>query len=225
MIVVIQCAGKKNPYASHLQKRDGRKVMKVMFVADPDAAPANATYAYARPDDTSDTGTSWRTVLREYNADPGSNPHGLLPAWQLYENPVYEILKNHCGLKRLYILSAGWGLITAGFLTPCYDITFKATDDEHKYKRRRKEDRYDDFCMLPTETTEKIIFFGGKNYVSLFCALTAGVKGSRHLWYNSKNEPDAPGCVLHRFKTTTKTNWHYECAKAFVEGRIQLAVS
>ena len=53
--------------------------------------------------------------------------YGLLPAWQLYENPVYELLKNHCGLKRLYILSAGWGLITAGFLTPCYDITFTAT--------------------------------------------------------------------------------------------------
>lgn len=221
MIVVIQCAGKKNPYASHLQKRDGRKVM---FVADPDAAPANENHVYARPDDTSDTGMSWRTVLREYNADPGSNPLGLLPAWQLYENRVYELLKNHCGLKRLYILSAGWGLITAGFLTPCYDITFKA--NAAKYKRRRKKDTYDkDFRMLPTETTETIIFFGGKNYVSLFCTLTAGVKGSRHLWYNSKNEPDAPGCVLHRFKTTTKTNWHYECAKAFVEGRIQLAVS
>ena len=220
MIVVIQCAARKKPDAGHLRRCDGRKVM---FVADPDVAPANATHAYARPDDTFDTETSWRTVLCEYNADPGSNPLGLLPAWQLYDNPTYKILADHFGLDRLYILSAGWGLITAGFLTPTYDITFTAK--AAKFKRRRKKDRYDDLHMLPTKTAEKIVFFGGKDYVRLFYELTADVKGSRHLWYNSKSKPNAPGCVLHRFKTTTRTNWHYECAKAFVERKIQLECS
>ena len=50
-----------------------------MFVAKPDAAPPGGSEVYARPDDVSDTGKSWRTVLQEYNAAPGDNPLGLLP--------------------------------------------------------------------------------------------------------------------------------------------------
>ena len=213
MIVVIQCAAKKKPDAGHLRRRDGQKVL---FVADPETAPAGVTHAHARPDDIFDAGMSWRASLLEYNDNPGNNPLGLLPAWQLYQNPAYELLADHCGRERLYILSAGWGLIAADFLTPSYDITFSASAD--KYKRRRKKDRYDDLRMLPAATAEPVVFFGGKDYVDLFCALTAGVKGPRHLFYNSANTPDAPGCVLQRFHTSTRTNWHYECAKAFVEG-------
>ena len=201
MIVVIQCAARKKPDAGCLCRLDGRKMM---FVADPDAAPASVTQAYARPDDASDTGTSWRTILREYNADPGNNPRRLFPAWQLYENRTYGLLAEHCGPERLYILSAGWGLIRADFLTPAYDITFSPNAD--MYKRRRKNDEYDDMRMLPTETTAPIVFFGGKDYVDLFCALTEGVKGSRYLWHNSVNEPHAPSCTVRRFHTTTRTN-------------------
>ena len=214
MIVVIQCAAKKKPDAGHLRRRDGQKVL---FVAEPDAAPAG-THAYARPDDISDAGISWKAALFQYNDDPGNNPLGLLPAWQLYENPTYRLLADHCGLDKLYILSAGWGLIAANFLTPAYDITFSPSAD--KYKRRRKKDRYDDLRMLPTATAEPVVFFGGKDYVNLFCALTGSVKAQRYLFYNSANAPDAPGCVLRRFHTTTRTNWHYECAKAFIEGAI-----
>ena len=168
----------------------------------------------------SDTGKPWRTILREYNADPGHNPLGLLPAWKLYKNATYELLADHCGPERFYILSAGWGLIRSDFLTPAYDITFSPGAERHK--RRRKKDQYDDFNMLAKETGEDIVFFGGKDYVSLFCALSEGVKGSRHVWYNSKSAPKAPGCVLRRFHTRTRTNWHYECARAFIEGKIQL---
>ena len=212
MIVVIQCAAKKKPDAGHLRRRDGQKVL---FVAEPDAAPAG-THAYARPDDISDAGISWKAALFQYNDDPGNNPLGLLPAWQLYENRAYQLLLDHCGLEHLYILSAGWGLIAADFLTPSYDITFSASAD--KYKRRRKNDRYDDLRMLPADTAEPVVFFGGKNYVSLFCTLTASLKGARYLFYNSANVPYAPGCTLRRFPTSTRTNWHYECAKAFVQG-------
>ena len=217
MILVIQCAARKRPEAGHLRTLDGRKVM---FIADPGAAPDGVSHAYARPDDAFDTGKSWRTILREYNAVPGHNPLGLLPAWRLYENPIYELLADHCGLKRFYILSAGWGLIRADFLTPAYDITF--SPGAEKDKRRRKKDQYDDFNLLPQETGEDIVFFGGKDYVGLFCALSEGVKGTRYLWCNSKSAPKAPGCVLQRFHTKTRTNWHYECARAFIEGKIQL---
>ncbi|MCZ6860067.1 MAG: hypothetical protein O7I42_07295, partial [Alphaproteobacteria bacterium] len=89
-----------------------------------------------------------------------------------------------------------------------------------KYKRRRKIDRYDDLCMMPADNGQPVVFFGGKDYVSLFCSLTERINGQRHVYYNSANAPDAPGCLLTRFNTTTRTNWHYECAKAFIEGEI-----
>ena len=217
MIVVMQCAARKKPNAGHLRRLDGRAVT---FVANPGVAPLGASRAYARPDDASDVGPSWRTVLREYNADPGHNPLGLIPAWQLYANRTYGLLAEHCGLARLYILSAGWGLIQADFLTPAYDITF--SPNAGTYKRRGKKDRYEDFRMLPPNCTEPIIFFGGKDYVSLFCTLSQDAKAPRTVWYNSEKAPRAPGCVLRRFHTPLRTNWHYECAKAFIAGNLQL---
>jgi prepilin-type processing-associated H-X9-DG protein len=30
------------------------------------------------------------------------------------------------------------------------------------------------------------------------------------------------GCTFKRFKTTTRTNWHYECANAILEGTIHI---
>ena len=217
MIVVIQCAARKNPEAGYLRTRDGGKVL---FVADPEAVPDGEPHAYARPDDVSDTRKSWRIRLHEYNAEPHDNPHGLLPAWRLYQNPIYRLLKEHCGPEGFYILSAGWGLIRFDFLTPAYDITFSSSAE--KFKRRRKKDQYSDFRMLPTETSEPIVFFGGKDYAGLFCGLTEVVKGPRYIWFNSKRPPKTSGCVLRRFHTKTRTNWHYECAKAFIEGNIQV---
>jgi hypothetical protein len=216
MIVVIQCAASKSPMAGHLRRQDGKKVF---FVADPEKAPANSNYVYARPDDMSDTGKSWREELLRYNARLGDNPLGLLPAWQLYENRTYSQLKDHFGLKRLYILSAGWGLIAADFLTPNYDITFSTSADA--YKRRRKKDRYDDLRMQPEDNEEPIVFLGGKSYVKLFYELSNAAKGRRCLFYNSAVPPDAPGCILKRFRTRTRTNWHYQCAQALIRGDIK----
>ncbi len=217
MIIVIQCASKKKPAAGHLCGRDGQPVL---FVAAPDFAPTGVANAYARPDDISDRGVSWRTQLLDYNDMPGNNPLDLLPAWQLYENKTYERLVNRYGLESMYVLSAGWGLIAAEFLTPAYDITFSSNAE--KYKRRWKKDRYNDLRMLPADTTEPIVFFGGKDYVPLFCSLTESAKGQRFLLYNSATAPDAPGCMLKRFNTTTRTNWHYECANAFIDGKITI---
>ena len=156
MIVVIQCAARKAADAGHLRTHDGRNVM---FVANPDLAPPDDECIYARPDDVAETGTSWRTVLRQYNENPRDNRLGLLPAWRLYRNPTYEILAERCGLDRLYILSAGWGLIPANLLTPNYDITFSAAQNVQKFKRRRRHDTYRDFRMLPANTSEPILFF------------------------------------------------------------------
>lgn len=217
MIVVIQCAARKAADAGHLRTQDGRKVM---FVANPDHAPRDGDCIYARPDDTADTGTSWRTVLRQYNENPGDNRLGLLPAWRLYRNPTYEILAEHCGLDRLYILSAGWGLIRADFLTPNYDITFSTAQNVLRFQRRRRHDNYRDFRMLPSDASELILFFGGRDYIQLFCTLTADSASQRTVFYAGK-EPAAPGCRVRRFGKPY-TNWHYQCAKVYVDENIRL---
>ena len=218
MKIVIQCAARKNPRAGHLHTSDGRDVM---FVADPKGAPSSGTpYIYAHPDDPCDSGGSWRDELRRYN-EAGGNPLGLLPAWQLYENPTYGELARKYGTDDLYILSAGWGLISANFLTPPYDITFSNLKKEDRYKKRRGRDRYDDLCQLP-DADEAVVFFVSKGYIDQACALTGHVKGSRHLFYNTGTLPHAPGCNLIRYETSTRTNWHYECAKAFMRGDISV---
>lgn len=218
MIIVIQCAGTKRSQAGHLVSPAGKPVI---FVAHPDSAPAADAFAYARPDDASGNGTSWRDVLLKYNDEKHDNPLRLSPAYQLYEDATYERLVKRFGIQNVYILSAGWGLISANFLTPCYDITFAYKKGE-TYKRRQPTDRYDDFRMLPDQTSEHIVFFGGKAYLPLFSELTASIGSKRTVFYNSGQIPRAPGCVLKRFQTNKNTNWQYDCANAFIDGKIQL---
>ena len=217
MIIVIQCAASKRVDAGRLRSADGKPVM---FVADPESAPADPAHLYTRPDDPSGRGGSWRQALLEYNQEPHDNPLGLYPAWQLYENKTYGRLVDRLGVKKVYILSAGWGLIRADFLTPYYDITFSPSAEA--YKRRRKTERYQDFRMLPDETDGHVLFFGGKDYLPLFCALTKTVRGEKTVFYNSGHVPEVTGCALKRFDTTTRTNWHYECANAFLEGALRV---
>jgi hypothetical protein len=121
MIVVIQCAASKAPNAGHLVTADGKSVT---FVAHPEIAPRNEDHVYARPDDDAGEGKPWREVLLAYNREPNTNPLLLLPAYRLYENPIYGSLVERLGIENVYILSAGWGLIRSDFLTPDYDITF-----------------------------------------------------------------------------------------------------
>ena len=168
---------------------------RVMFVADPQKAPADESIIYKRPDDLARSGLSWRDVLIEYNGKyknaASGNPLGLLPAWRLYKNPAYGELVSAFGIQNVFILSAGWGLIPADFLTPNYDITFSASADA--YKRRHRRDRYEDLAMLPKDTGKPVVFVGGKSYVPLFCSLTGGVRSERTIFYNSQTAPECAG--------------------------------
>ena len=210
MTIVIQCAASKRPHAGSLRTADGRRVL---FVADPDAAPPDPDVTYARPDDTTDDGRTWRGNLVAYN-EAGANTYGLLRAFELYENPAYRQLVGQLGIENVYILSAGWGLIRADFLTPLYDITFSsAVKKSAPWKHRRRTDAYRDLSQIPETSQDEVFFLGGKDYVPLFCDLTAGVAGIRTVLYNSDTPPRAPGCNLERFHTATRTNWHYEAAR------------
>jgi hypothetical protein len=213
MIAVIQCAASKRSDAGHLLTANGKPVV---FVAHPEIAPADRARVYARPDDMADRGRSWRDVLLDYNKS-GKNPFGLLPAYQLYENEAYRRLVKKFQVDRVYILSAGWGLIKSDFLTPYYDITFSpSARGANAYKRRTKADKYRDLSLPLEEADEEIVFFGGKDYVSLFCTLTSKTKGMRKIFYSADQAPQAPGCATVKFETKTKTNWHYQCLNAFL---------
>jgi hypothetical protein len=176
MIVVIQCAASKQPYAGHLTAENGRPVE---FVANPQIAPPDDHRVYARTDDFVGNGKTWRQILIDYNRTPGNNPLGLCQAYELYERSVYRRLVDKFGLDKVYILSAGWGLIRADFLTPWYDITFSPSAEA--FKRRRMKDRYCDFQMLPNDVAEDVVFLGGKDYLPLFCKLTADLQHADRL--------------------------------------------
>jgi hypothetical protein len=135
----------------------------------------------------------------------------------LYKNKSYSRLVDRFGVEQVYILSAGWGLIRADFLTPYYDITFSTRTEA--YKRRRQTEQYSDF-RLPNDIDDEILFFGGSDYRSLFCSLTSSVRATKTIFYNSTIQPQVVGCKLERFQTTTRTNWHYECVNAFLGGAI-----
>lgn len=128
----------------------------------------------------------------------------------------YRALVDALGEGNVFILSAGWGLVAADYLLPDYDITFSSSArGQHAYKRRRPSDKhYRDFSMLPQDTAKHVFFFGGKDYLALFCGLTANIR-RRTAFVNSNALPRGISCRMERYETTTKTNWHYECVNAF----------
>ena len=218
MIVVIQCAGSKRTDAGSLCAPDGRAVR---FVAHPEFAPDDGEF-YARPDDEYHVDRTWRDKLGEINSGEAEPPPNLLAAGSLYRPPVYQALLEHAGHKKLYILSAGWGLIRSDFRLPDYDITFSGQAE--RYKRRRKADHYKDFSMLPQDSDEPVLFFGSKDYLPLFRQLTNRHNGSRIVLFRSAERPECPGCVTVRYETTRRTNWHYEAAESYISGNLKLPV-
>ena len=121
-------------------------------------------------------------------------------------------------MSKVFILSAGWGLVNANFLLPDYDITFSSTAPA--FKRRRKSDIYRDFCMLGNDTDD-IAFLGGKDYLPLFYGLTENLPTQKTIFFNSSHAPEIPdGYKSVRYATTTRTNWHYECANDLINGRL-----
>ncbi len=215
MKIVIQCAATKAPEAGYMTTTSGKRVL---FVAHPEKAPPGGELILARPDDVAMDGKTWRKLLVDYN-ERTDNPLALSAAYRLYKDRSYQVLVDAYGVYNVFILSAGWGLISASFLTPAYDITFSYSADD--YKRRSRREQYDDLCMLSQDVTDDVVFFGGKDYLPLFCHLTQNYRGQRHIFFNSARiPPEAACCNLIRYPTSTRTNWHYSCIKDFVAGKI-----
>ena len=231
MIIVIVGTSRKNENAGHMKTKDGRRIV---FVADPEnAQKQNAlklnSIVYRHPDDKARAGKSWKEMLLEYNNrcihDPSSNTLELLPARQLYKHRRYEELVSAFGSQNTFILSEGWGLISADFLTPNYDITFSRSAASNLWALRRNKDCDTDLMMLPKETDKPVVFLGGKEYIPFFCHLTKDVESKRIIFYNSKDRLSATGCTLSRFDTAALTNWYHVCARELCEIKEELTES
>jgi hypothetical protein len=197
--VVIQCAASKSHNAGFLIDNSGRHVS---FNAKPHDTPKQENLVFAHPDESYE-GSTWREKLLEYNTK-SNNPLNLLRAHQLYSNPAYSNLVTALGLSNVYILSAGWGLLSADFLTPYYDITFSGSTE--KYKRRGKRDQFNDINQLDNSLNDDLVFFGGKDYLPLFCELTAAYRGKRFVYSSSAKKPAIEGVEILQYSTATRTN-------------------
>ena len=221
MKIVIVCARRKRAGAGLMKTVNGTPVK---FVAQPKLAPKDAHYA--KPDDISDDGTSWRARLCAYNAmheKNGDNPFGLLPARELYTPPIYRKLVEKYSAENVYIMSAGWGLVSANFLLSEYDITYSSSaSGESAYKRRRTNDWADkDFCMLPPKNTDRVVFFGGNDYLGAFCKLTKKYAGERICFYATSKIPEMK-CVVLKDYGRSFTNWYYCAAQELIDGKLVL---
>jgi len=203
MIIVISCSGSKN----------GRNLVyngrEITFISDPDKDKKNQF----RPDDKiPNEQRTWREYIQNQENEK------LLRSYELYKPSIYKSLYEKYK-SDLFILSAGWGLISANFRIPKYDITF--SKQAPKDSQRRKDDLYNDFNQLKDiNPNEKIIFLGGSDYLKLFYNLTHNLPNEKVIFYKKKNiYADAPflkndkSYKLIKYITSASTNWHYGCAK------------
>ena len=221
MKVVISCAGSKADCAGYMKTKDERCVK---FVGNPDLAKTasqKTEFCYARPDGETKDGKTWREKLLAYNKlCTDENPFGLLPWYKLYTpnkpyKDIYTQLVKVFGIDNVYILSAGWGLIRASFLTPKYDITFSGQADAYKRRGKRQYRQYCDFNHLESAIDEDLLFFGGKDYLPLLCCLTQCYQGRRIVYY-SGNKPNCDDVKFVPYETSTRI-WYYECATKVIE--------
>jgi hypothetical protein len=218
MHAVIQCASSKVKDAGFLRTRTGQRVK---FVAHPEHASRSEALLYFHPDDNSDIPEqSWRQQLVAYNEKQHDNQLRLLEAYRLYEHSVYRELVDALGRSNVFILSAGWGLVRADYLLPDYDITFKPVE---RYKHRLAADSYDDFCHLSGSEVGPLVYFGGKDYLPLFHKLTCSLRCEKIVFFATDDPPGYREWKTIRFPRFT--NWHYQCAREFLAGRLSLTDS
>lgn len=208
--IVIQCASSKDITAPPLRTRDGRAVH---IVAHPELVSDAGERVWARPDDPSNTpGASWRELVDRNAAD--GNPMGLRRTCDLYTPNCYGLLARIFGVARMYVLSAGWGLIRGDFPLPPYDITFVRSANAHK--RRLPSDDFRDFSQLRDDGAP-VVFLGGRDYLPFFFDLTRAVMAEKIIPFRAPDDaPPEPrregGVTWLPYRTRRSTNWHYSCA-------------
>jgi hypothetical protein len=243
MNIVIQCAASKHRGGS-LKTKGGQTVR---FVANPELAsklaPLPPDCVYRRPDDPclDAPGYTWLQRLEEYVLNEPKNPLGLLEAYKLY-NPtlhpkVYEQLVERFTKQKVFILSAGWGMIRANYPTPAYNITFssqagknssppKKNEKPWVYRPPRSECQY--FQQVPVQGNDPIVFVGSLDYLLVFRRLVECLHRRTIVFTYGENCATKARKKLPRewevrpFQSEHSRTWHYECAEALAHGALSL---
>jgi len=119
----------------------------------------------------------------------------------------------------VFILSAGWGLVSSNYLLPDYNITF-STQGTALCHRRKPSDRFLDFNHLAVarlRPEEKLYFLGGKNYLPLFLVLTKSLNVRKIVFHRQASAPHHDGYDFIEYPRG-RTNWHYLCAADLAAG-------
>jgi hypothetical protein len=217
MKIVIQCAGRKYP-GGRLKTPSG----EIVFVAAPELCESiQPGVRYVNPNDRYEAeDITWRDKLERYN-EQSENPCNLYRAADLYSPKVYQLLTHTFRPENVFILSAGWGLIFAGFWTPNYNITFsKQAKKKTPWAWRDAKDscRWSDFNHLKEANispNEEIHFFGGEDYLPAFYAHAESVAG-RKIIHHKVNIKHHLGFEYRQFQGPQRTTWYYKAVMDFV---------
>lgn len=231
MKIVIPCANSKYPieggeFYGFMRDKDGKPVM---FVDNPQLAPYSVHFRYVSPTCHYDDRMTFQDELCSYNErfkSDGYNPFHLLPAYQLFRNPIYRDLaeSDKYGKDGVYIFATPWGIVRADFLLPMYDLTFSSNQDVKEYMRRGQDDTYNDkdLCHLDNNSDETLNFIGLRSYIQPFRRLTRDYLGKKVVYYKSQlprrffnTDVELVKCV--GIKGTQ--NWHYQCARRKMNSR------
>ncbi|MBN2695885.1 class I SAM-dependent methyltransferase [bacterium] len=225
MRVVITCCGQKNgeslfyngdyiDFISHTNKieTNNKESTKKLYFHPDDLIPNESK--------------SWRDLIEDGNSSTLYNLN-ILPAYQLYNHPIYNLLFQKYRDK-LYIFSAGWGVVQAEYKLPKYDITFSQKDSIPEFiKRDRDDSRFKDFNQLENDA-ETTILIAGKDYVLPFCELTKDLNCVKIIVYTSddvlQNNPylENSDFIFYHYKTDTESNWYYEFANRLINGEFKM---
>jgi hypothetical protein len=224
MIIVIQCANRKVPDAPTLILNRNA----VHFVAQPQDEQLDK-----RPwDQIPGSNTTWIDCVKAYNEAGGAMPdeyiklnigtedgRQLMQCGSLYEHPVYGELMVARGLRNVYILSAGWGLVRADKFIPNYDVTFSQHGDISV--RIAATDRLQ-CASLSDEIPDngEINLFISRAYAPYWSHLYGGAAQRTVLhWRLSQELPDGQyGTVIKHDCGKQVTNWQYTAARQFIAG-------
>jgi hypothetical protein len=224
MIIVIQCANRKVANAPTLTLNGNA----VHFVVKPRDEQKDK-----RPwDQIPGSDKTWIDCVKAYNETGGAIPgeyiklnigtedgRQLMQCGNLYKHPVYSELMAACGLRNVYILSAGWGLVRADKYIPNYNITFNPSGD-HSVRIGVKDRLQYPFMSDEIPDNGEINLFISRAYVLYWSHLYLGIVQRTVLhWRLGQELPDGQyRTVIKHDCGNQRTNWHYTAARQFIAG-------
>jgi len=224
MIIVIQCAGSHVPNAATLTLNGNA----VHFVAQPQDRQMDK-----QPwDQIPGSNKTWIDCVKAYNevggALPGEyiklnvgteNGRLLMQCGNLYKHPGYGELMAACGLRNVYILSAGWGLVRGDKFIPNYDVTFSQAGDPNVRIAVRDRLQYP-FMSDEIPDNGEINLFISRAYAPYWSRLYRGAAQRTVLhWRLGQKLPDRQyGTVIKHDCGKQVTNWQYKAARQFIAG-------